>query len=478
MIFKDKYKVNIGLEIHAQLNSKSKCFSSASTEFGKGHNNHVTLICAGFPGTLPVLNAEAVRLAIKTASALNCNIQKTSIFSRKQYFYPDMPKGYQITQFEYPIALNGYVDFYLEEEKVRVELERAHMEEDAGKSTHYGEYSLINLNRAGTPLLEIVSKPIMTSPQMAAGFAKTVRQVLRYAEVCDGNLEQGSMRCDCNVSIRLKDEEKLGTKVELKNINSFRFIEKAIEYEVQRQIQCLENGEEIFQETRLYDSVKNKTISMRKKEAANDYRYFPEPDLMPLQLEEEFINRIVSELSEGPIVRVERFVQDFQLSLEEALLLTSERELSDFFEQTILKINEPKMVSNWLTGEVTRLYNESSLEDWSKIPFSADTFSNLLNMINNNEISGKIGKEVLEEMWKTSKTPQEIVQEKGLSLLSDENKLQSIIESILNSHQDKVEEYRNGKVKLYGFFVGQVMKETQGQASPPIVNKILKEKLK
>lgn len=472
-----KYRVDIGLEIHAQLNAKSKCFSTASTEFGKGHNNNVTLVCAGFPGTLPVLNEVAVDLAIKTAKALNCDIKKESIFSRKQYFYPDMPKGYQITQYDRPIAENGYVDFFMEEQKVRVQLERAHMEEDAGKSTHFGEYSLINLNRAGTPLLEIVSKPEIKSPQMAAAFAKTVRQILRYAEVCDGNLEEGSMRCDCNVSIRPIGEESLGTKVELKNINSFRFIEKAIEYEIQRQIQCKETGEVIVQETRLYDSVKNKTFPMRKKEAANDYRYFPEPDLMPLIIDDQKIKKAIEDLPEGPTEKIERFVSDFQLSLDEAIQLTSERELANLFETVNHEIKDPKMVSNWVVGELTRLFKDHSLTHWSEVPIELESFAQLLKMIQKNEISGKIAKEVLEVMWETGKTPEVIVSEKGLSLISDESEIEKVVIEIINKNQEKAEEYRKGKEKLFGFFVGQVMKATKGQASPEVVNKILKEKL-
>ncbi len=472
------YEVNIGLEIHAQLSTQSKCFSSASTEFGKGHNNNVTLVCAGLPGTLPVLNNEAVNVAIKTAKALNCEIQKDSLFSRKQYFYPDMPKGYQITQYDRPIAKGGFVDFYLEGKKVRVPLERAHMEEDAGKSTHFGEYSLINLNRAGTPLLEIVSKPEITSATMAAAYARTVRQILRYAEVCDGNLEEGSLRCDCNVSVRPKGDETLGTKVELKNINSFRFIEKAIEYEIQRQIQCKETGETIIQETRLYDSVKNKTFSMRKKEEANDYRYFPEPDLMALRLDEARIKKLTNSLPEGPTEKIERFQNEFGLNLDESVLLTSEKELAEIFEAVNSKVSDPKLVSNWMASELLRLFNESDIENWKKIPIQREEFANLLAMIQSKELSGKMAKEVLEEMWKSGKKPKEIVAERGLSLISDESEIEAQIDTIISQNNEKVEEYKSGKEKLFGFFVGQVMKATKGQASPQVVNKILKDKLK
>ena len=473
----ENFDVVIGLEIHAQMNSLSKCFSSASTNFGLGHNENVTAVCAGMPGTLPVLNEKAVELSLKTSLALNCEVQSKSVFSRKQYFYPDMPKGYQITQFHLPIAQSGYVEFYLDGEKQKVNLERAHMEEDAGKSTHFGEYTLINLNRAGIPLLEIVSKPEISSSKMAAAYAKAVRQILRYSEVCDGNLEEGSMRCDCNVSIKPKGQTELGTKVELKNINSFRFIEKALDYEISRQIQCKEIGEEIIQETRLYDSVKNKTFSMRKKEEANDYRYFPEPDLLPLTLSDEMINQFRKELPEQPIQKFERYTNEFQLTLDEAELLTSEKELGDYFEKLNQQVNDPKLSCNWVSGEFLRLFNESD-GDWKDIKVTADNFGALLKNIQSKKISGKIAKEVFEEMWNSGEAPDTIIESKGLSQISDEGALLQIVTDILNSNTDKVTEYKSGKEKLYGFFVGQIMKATKGQANPEVVNKLLKEGLK
>lgn len=473
-----EYDVVIGLEIHAQMETDSKCFSSASTDFGVGHNENVTSVCAGMPGTLPVLNQKAVDLSVKTALVLNCDIQKASVFSRKQYFYPDMPKGYQISQYNLPIALNGYVEFYLDGEKNRVNLERAHMEEDAGKSTHFGEYTLINLNRSGIPLLEIVSRPEITTPKQAAAYAKTVRQALRYAGVCDGNLEEGSLRCDCNVSIKPRGQKELGTKVELKNINSFRFIEKALEYEIQRQIQCKQVGEEIVQETRLYDSVKNKTFSMRKKEEANDYRYFPEPDLMPLVIEDSYINEIKSSLPEHPTVRFERYMNDLNLKADDADLITSEKPLADFFEAVSEKTKDPVLTCNWMTGEFLRLFNEDEQASWENLPVSVEKFAELIGLIQSKKISGKMAKEVFEAMWKTQKTAADIVKEQGLEQITDDSAIEKMVDDVLNANQDKVAEYKSGKDKLYGFFVGQIMKASKGQASPEVVNKLLKEKLK
>lgn len=472
----DKYDVVIGLEIHAQLQTRSKCFTSASTDFGLGNNENVTEVCAGMPGTLPVLNKRAVELSIKTGLALNCDIQNKSIFSRKQYFYPDMPKGYQISQYDKPICLNGYVEFFLGDEKRKVVLERAHMEEDAGKSTHHGEYTLINLNRAGIPLLEIVSKPVIETPQEAAAYARAVRQALRYADVCDGNLEEGSLRCDCNISIKPKGQKELGTKVELKNINSFRFIEKALEYEISRQIQMEEMGEVIVQETRLYDSTKNKTFSMREKEEANDYRYFPEPDLLPLVVTNEQIEKMRSELPEGPFQRIERFVNDMGLSHVDAQLLVSERELADYFEELIEKTKDPKLSCNWMTGEFLRLFNEGDKE-FAKLPVSVEDFSVLLSQIQSKKISGKMAKDVFEEMWSSGNSPLEIIKSKGLVQITDESKIRETVVEIISKNPKQLADYKSGKDKLFGFFVGQVMKATKGQASPEVVNKILKEEL-
>ncbi len=474
----NEFDVVIGLEIHAQLSTASKCFSTGSTDFGLGHNENVTAVCAGMPGTLPVLNREAVELALRTALVLNCEIQKTSVFSRKQYFYPDMPKGYQISQYDQPIALNGYVEFYMDGEKQRVNLERAHMEEDAGKSTHFGEYTLINLNRAGVPLLEIVSKPEIKTSKQAAVYARTVRLALRYAEVCDGNLEEGSLRCDCNVSIKPKGQKELGTKVELKNINSFRFIEKALDYEIQRQIQCKKMGEEIVQETRLYDSVKNKTFSMRKKEEANDYRYFPEPDLMPLILDDQNIEKIKALLPEHPTRRYERFINNFGVKEEDSELLTSEKELADFFEAVVVRVKDAQLTCNWVTGEFLRLFKEDEKASWLDFPMTPERFSELLLQLKAKRISANMGKEVLDQMWKLGQSADKIIAEKGLSQITDDSAIEAMVDTVLTANPEKVAEYLGGKEKLYGFFVGQIMKASKGQASPEVVNRLLKGKLK
>lgn len=473
----NEYDVVIGLEIHAQLQTQSKCFTPASTNFGQGHNECVTEVCAGMPGTLPVLNEKVVQLAIKTGLILNCDLQKHSIMARKQYFYPDMPKGYQISQYEHPIALNGFVEFYLDGEKRRVALERAHLEEDAGKSTHHGEYTLINLNRAGIPLMEIVSRPVITSPQEAAAYARAVRQNLRFADICDGNLEEGSLRCDCNVSIKPKGQKELGVKVELKNINSFRFIEKALEYEITRQLQCVQMGEAIVQETRLYDSVKNKTFSMRAKEEANDYRYFPDPDLLPLILDDPWIQQLRSELPEPPFVRFERFLQVYGLSPQDVELLLSEKELADYFESLAKITGEPKISCSWVTVELLRLVNETGTR-LQNLPVRAEHFADLLKLLISKKISGKMAKEVLEEMWKTGQTADQIIQAKGFEQISDSKELEKIIDDVISKNPDAVAQYQSGKDKLFGFFVGQVMKVSKGQASPDVVNEILKGKLK
>lgn len=472
-----EYDVVIGLEIHAQLQTQSKCFTPASTNFGQGHNESVTEVCAGMPGTLPVINEKAIELAIKTGLILNSNLQKKSILARKQYFYPDMPKGYQISQYEEPIALNGYVEFFLDGEKRRVELERAHLEEDAGKSTHYGEYTLINLNRAGIPLMEIVSKPVIRTPQEAAAYARAVRQNLRFAEICDGNLEEGSLRCDCNVSIKPKGQKELGVKVELKNINSFRFIEKALEYEISRQMQCRLSGEEIVQETRLYDSVKNKTFSMRAKEEANDYRYFPDPDLLPLIINDEWIQSLRASLPELPMARYERFQSDYGLVSQDIELLLSERDLADYFEKLVHLTNEPKLSCNWITVEALRLVNETGVKA-SAIPIPVAEFADLLKLLTAKKISGKMAKEVFEEMWKSGQSADVIIRTKGLEQISDSGALEKIIDDVIQKNPDAVAQYLSGKDKLFGFFVGQVMKISKGQASPDVVNQILKEKLK
>lgn len=476
MSFSD-YEAVIGLEIHAQLQTNSKMFCDDSTAFGGPDNDHICPVCTAMPGALPVVNQRAVEYSIRTGLALNCEIRKHSVFARKQYFYPDLPKGYQISQFDLPLCEHGSVDFVLDGERKKVSITRAHMEEDAGKSIHQGENSLINLNRAGVPLLEIVSGPDMRTSQEAAEYARTIRKIVRYLDVCDGNLEEGSLRADCNVSVRKKGESKLGTKVEIKNINSFRFIEKAIDYEIQRQIDCLESGETIFQETRLYDSDKNRTFAMRSKEEAHDYRYFPDPDLLPIDIEEEWIVKIRSELPELPLKRVERFVSEYGLPEYDALVLTQEKSMADYFETAALESKNAKAASNWIMTELMRSLNESKKEVGDS-PISAKNLGAMISLIDKGTISGKIAKTVFAEMWESGESPDKIVKDKGLVQITDSSAIEKIIEEIIQAYPNELEAYRGGKEKLFGFFVGQVMKASKGQASPEVVNGMLKAKLK
>jgi len=467
----------IGLEVHAQLLTESKVFSPDSTQFGGGDNENTHPISLGMPGTLPVLNRKAVEFSVRTGLALNCKIRKKSVFARKNYFYPDLPKGYQISQFDEPLCEDGYVDYFLDGEIRRVGITRAHMEEDAGKSQHQGDFTLINLNRAGVPLLEIVSEPDMKTPAEAAEYARTVRRILRYLNVCDGNLEEGSMRCDCNVSVRKKGETKFGTKVELKNINSFRFVEKAIEYEIHRQIDALESGEKIQQETRLYDPTKNRTFAMRSKEEAHDYRYFPDPDLLPLRIEETWIDQIKGALPELPLARAQRYQSEFQLPAYDSFVLTTEKALADYFEDVAKQSNNPKAASNWVMTELLRELNEAKLEI-DKSPIASRDLAQMIRMIDSKEISGKMAKEVFLDMWKTSKAPDEIVKSKGMSQITDASSIEKIVDDTMAANAQAVADYRGGKVKLFGFFVGQVMKASKGQANPEMVNQILQAKLK
>jgi aspartyl-tRNA(Asn)/glutamyl-tRNA(Gln) amidotransferase subunit B len=471
------YQCVIGLEIHAQLLTKSKLFCSCSTQFGLGDNENTCPVCMAMPGALPVLNKQAVDFSIKTGLALNCQIRETSVFARKQYFYPDLPKGYQISQFDKPLCEEGFVEFFLNGEKKRVRVERAHMEEDAGKSIHNGDHTLINLNRAGVALLEIVSAPDIRSAQEAAEYARTVRQILLYLEVCDGNLDEGSLRCDCNVSVMKKGAEKYGTRTEIKNINSFRFIEKAIEYEIQRQIECVENGEKIVQETRLYDPDKNRTFTMRSKEEAHDYRYFPEPDLLPLKVSQEWISQAKNSLPELPIARATRFADQYKIPQYDALVLTTEKALAQYFEETAKISQNPKAASNWVMTELLRELNNAQ-KDVTASPISAQHLGELILEIDKGTISGKIAKGVFLEMWSKQKDPASIIKEKGLVQISDNSAIEKLIDEVIASNLGQVEQYRSGKDKLFGFFVGQVMKVSKGQANPELVNDLLKAKLK
>ncbi|MCK6597084.1 MAG: Asp-tRNA(Asn)/Glu-tRNA(Gln) amidotransferase subunit GatB [Bdellovibrionaceae bacterium] len=470
------FLATIGIEIHVQLNTLSKIFCSDATTFNSGDNENVSPLTAGMPGTLPVLNEKVVEYSVKTGMALNCEIRKKSIFARKNYFYPDLPKGYQISQYEEPICEHGYIYIKLDDKVKKISITRAHMEEDAGKSNHSGEFTLLNYNRAGIPLLEIVSGPDMSSPKEAAEYAKTIRQIVRYLNVCDGNLEEGSLRCDCNVSVRKVGQEKLGTKVELKNINSFRFVEKAIEYEIERQIDLVERNEKIVQETRLYDPDKNRTFSMRTKEDAQDYRYFPDPDLLPVIISESYIEAIRKTLPELPTQRMSRLQADHKLPEYDAAVLTAEKEIADYYDEVAKFCGNYKAASNWIMTDVMREIN-SDPSKLSGFIITPAMLGELIKMIDSQQISGKIAKQVFAEMLLLKKSPSEIVKEKGLTQITDTGALEKVVDEVLAANQNSVEEYKKGKTKLLGFFVGAIMKATKGQANPDLVNELLKRKL-
>lgn len=471
------FEAVIGLEIHAQLKTESKIFSSDATNFDAGDNVNTSPVSVGMPGTLPVLNKKAVEYAVKTGLALGCEVKKKSVFARKNYFYPDLPKGYQISQYDEPICLEGKVSFQVNGEEKTIRIERAHMEEDAGKSTHFGEYSLINYNRSGVPLLEIVSGPDIRSPAEAAEYARTIRQILRYLDVCDGNLEEGSLRCDCNVSVRKVGDLKLGTKVEIKNINSFRFVEKAIEFEIERQIDAVERGEKIIQETRLWDTDKSRTYSMRTKEDAQDYRYFADPDLLPIRLSDEMIESCRKSLPELPRAREKRFIEQLALPPYDASILTGEREIADYFEKAAGIAKNPKGVSNWIMTDLLRELNQAH-KSIAQSPVKAEQLAELIQLIDKGTISGKIGKVVFSEMWNSGKSATTVIKEKNLVQVSDPTAVEKIVADVLAANPGPLAEYRSGKDKLFGFFVGAVMKASKGQANPEVVNKILLEKLK
>jgi len=471
------YEAVIGIEIHVQLNTHSKIFCTDSTQFEAADNEHTSPVSVGMPGTLPVLNSRAVEFAIKTGLALGCQIRKKSVFARKNYFYPDLPKGYQISQYDQPICEHGQITFKVGDQSKTVSITRAHLEEDAGKSMHQGDFTMINYNRAGIPLLEIVTGPDMRTPQEAAEYGRTIRQIVRYLGVCDGNLEEGSMRCDCNVSVRKVGAEKFGTRTELKNINSFRFVEKAIEYEIERQIDLVERGEKVIQETRLWDPDKNKTFTMRTKEEAQDYRYFPDPDLLPLVVSEEMIQKMKSELPELPLARKARLITQHGLPEYDAEVLTTEIDLANYYEETAKVCGNPKGASNWIMTELLRELNNHNLGITSS-PIAPRQLGQLITLIDKGTISGKIAKSVFIDMWKTGKDPEAIVKEKGLVQVSDPAAVEKIIDEVLAAHAQQVEDHKTGKKKnLFGFFVGAVMKASKGQANPELVNQILQKKL-
>jgi aspartyl-tRNA(Asn)/glutamyl-tRNA(Gln) amidotransferase subunit B len=471
------YQAVIGIEVHVQLKTESKIFSSDSTNFDSSDNENTSPVSVGMPGTLPVLNEKVVDYAVKTGIALGCNIRQKSVFSRKNYFYPDLPKGYQISQYDEPICEHGSVEFELNGVAKKVGITRAHLEEDAGKSTHFGQYTLLNYNRAGVPLLEIVSEPEIHSPQEAAEYCRTIRSIVRYLDVCDGNLEEGSLRCDCNVSVRKVGEKNFGTKVELKNINSFRFVEKAIEYEIHRQIDALENDEKIVQETRLYDADKNRTYTMRVKEDAQDYRYFPDPDLLPIIVSDEHLSSIKSKLPELPLARAKRFSNMFEISLHDALILTEERILADYFETCGKICGQYKAAANWILSELLRELNDHKLNiSGSKI--SALQLAELIQLVDKGVISGKIAKTVFKEMWETSKNAETIINDKGLIQVSDPKEIEKIVSEIIQANPDQVAEFKAGKTKVMAFFIGAIMKASKGKANPALVNEILNRKLR
>ena len=469
----------IGLETHVQLSTKTKLFSRASTAFGASPNTNVNLIDCGLPGVLPSVNKEAFYKAIRFGMAVGAQINQTSLFDRKNYFYADLPKGYQITQMDLPIVLGGSIEIILDKLAKTINITRAHLEEDAGKSIHdeFEGFSAIDLNRAGTPLLEIVSEPEISSAKEAVAYMKAMHQLVTYLDVSDGNMAQGSLRCDANVSIRKKGAKELGTRTEIKNINSFKFIEKAINFEIKRQIKILENGEKVIQETRLYDSSKDETRPMRSKEFANDYRYFPEPDLLPVIISDEEIKKIRDEFPELPNEKETRYQKEFGLSAYDAQIIASSKPMADFFEAALQKTKNYSLLSNWLIGEISAYLNKEQIEiHESKL--SADIVAMLINRIDDQTISGKIGKSIFEEMCANGSSPDEIIKSQGLEQISDDGAIEEIILTVINENPAQVEAYLAGKEKLFGFFVGQVMKLTEGKANPKTVNNILKDKLK
>ncbi|MEW6648044.1 MAG: Asp-tRNA(Asn)/Glu-tRNA(Gln) amidotransferase subunit GatB [Pseudomonadota bacterium] len=475
-----EWETVIGLEIHAQLATRSKIFSGASTAFGAAPNTQACAVDLGLPGVLPVLNKEAVRMATKFGLAIGATVAERSVFARKNYFYPDLPKGYQISQYELPIVANGHIDIELEDGTTkRIGVTRAHLEEDAGKSLHEDFHGMtgIDLNRAGTPLLEIVSEPDMRSAQEAVAYMKRIHELVRYIEICDGNMQEGSFRCDANVSVRPKGQKEFGTRAELKNINSFRFVEKAIEYEVERQIALIESGGKVVQETRLYDPDKNETRSMRAKEEANDYRYFPDPDLLPVVIEPSFIEAVRATLPELPEARRRRFVSEYGLSNYDADFLTASRPLADYYEAVVKSVGgEAKLCANWVMGDLSANLNRDGKEI-ADSPVSTEQLAGMIRRILDNTISGKIAKEVFEAMWNGEGDADAVIDKKGLRQITDSGAIEKIIDDILAANPDNVAAYRSGKDKLFGFFVGQAMKATQGKANPQQLNDLLKKKL-
>jgi len=473
-----EFETVIGLEVHAQMLTDTKIFCGCSTKFGAAPNSHTCPVCLGMPGVLPVLNKKVVEFAMKMALATNCEINKSCSFARKNYFYPDLPKGYQISQYAYPLAEHGHILLDINGEQTKIGITRIHMEEDAGKLMHdeHNPSSYVDLNRTGVPLIEIVSEPDMRSSEEAADYLKRLHEILVYLEICDGNMEEGSFRCDANVSIRPKGQKEFGTRAELKNMNSFRNVQRALEYEIKRQQYIVENGGTVIQETRLWDDAQGATNSMRSKEEAHDYRYFPDPDLVQILVDEAWIEKIRKDLPELPLNKRERFINDYQIPAYDAGVLTADKALANYFEEVVKFCSKPKAASNWIMGDVMRFLNEEK-RDIRQCSITPESLADMIRLIDEGAISGKMAKEIVEDMYKTGKSPQTIIEEKGMVQITDEGELIKTITSIIEANHHQLADYRGGKEKLFGFFVGQVMKATQGKANPQLVNELLKKML-
>ena len=473
-----EYEPVIGLEVHAQLLTKAKIFCGCSTKFGADPNSHTCPICLGMPGVLPVLNRRVVEYTIRMGLAIHCRINGECNFARKNYFYPDLPKGYQISQYAQPLAEHGYVDIEQDGGKKRIGITRIHMEEDAGKLLHdeYQPASYVDLNRTGVPLIEIVSEPDMRSPEEGAAYLRRLHEILVYLEICDGNMEEGSFRCDANVSLRPRGETAFGTRTELKNMNSFRNVQRALEYEIKRQQYLLESGGAVIQETRLWDDTQGVTHSMRSKEEAHDYRYFPDPDLVPIAIGERWIDEIRTSLPELPQEKRERFIRDYQIPAYDAGVLTAIRALADYYEEVVRLSGKPKIAANWVMGDLLRFLNEDR-RDIRDCPLHPAQLAEMIRLIEDGTISGKMAKDIIEDMYKTGETPRAIIEMKGLVQITDEGALTATIQEVMEANPTQLAQYRGGKEKLFGFFVGQVMKATQGKANPQLINDILKKML-